>query len=69
MRVNQWILFVSWFGDPSPRIHQPVGDVIVVSPAGLAPALRSKSQIGPMKNLSGSFGSSGSTEFGSTLFV
>ena len=34
-----------------------------------APALRSKSQMGPRKSLSGSFGSLGSTEFGSTLLV
>ena len=62
MRVNQCREFVSWFCEPWPRIHQPVGSVIVVEPPpGLAPALRSKSQIGPMKNLS--------DEVGSTLFV
>src|SRR5687768_10350703 len=53
-RVYQWILLLVCVGDPSPRIHQPVGNGLVVPLLVLAPALRSKSQIGPMTSFDAS---------------
>src|SRR5688500_17366708 len=47
-RVYQWFLLLVCVGEPSPRIHQPVGNGLLVPLFVLAPALRSKSHIGRM---------------------
>src|SRR5687768_6128920 len=52
--VYQWSLLLVCVGDPSPRIHQPVGNELLVPLLVLAPALRSKSQIGPMTSFAAS---------------